>query len=165
MTAPLFLFGLGASSPIKAICLSSNTCKFKPNTLTHLPKNYCPLMKMCKNMNWPHFTKLAVSRLIMVRFSKFKIWHSQEHEPHHSEPRIPSRATVRAKSRHARDDVQSDIILHSNCMTSAVWSAKQSRHVIRSALLVIIRDVNHHDVRLMATSSWPSFSVCQCHAI
>ena len=48
------------------------------------------------------FTKMAVSRLIMVRFSKFEIWHTQEPDLHHSKATIPSRTTMRARSRHVR---------------------------------------------------------------
>ena len=55
-----------------------------------------------ENENWHHFTKLAVSRLIMVRFEKFKIWLAQDYDAHLPDVTVTSRATRHARWRHAR---------------------------------------------------------------
>ncbi len=47
---------------------------------------------------WHDFTKMVVSSLILVRFSKFKIWHTQESKADLFKVRNPSRA----RSHHAR---------------------------------------------------------------
>ncbi len=57
------------------------------------------------------FTKLAVSWLIMVRFEKFKIWHAQGSDADLSDVTVTSRVRRRARGRHAREDVSSDIIM------------------------------------------------------
>ena len=49
-----------------------------------------------------HFTKLAVSRLIMVRFEKFEIWHAQRFDADLGSVTITTRATRPARWRHAR---------------------------------------------------------------
>ena len=48
---------------------------------------------------------MAISSLIIVRFSKFKIWYTQGSKPVLSNMSMITRATVRARSRRARDDV------------------------------------------------------------
>ncbi len=51
---------------------------------------------------WHAFTKMAISPLIMVRFSKFKICHAQDFGADLSDVTITSRAMRRARWRHAR---------------------------------------------------------------
>ena len=53
------------------------------------------------------FTKLAVSRLIMVRFSKFEIWYAQHFDPVQPDVSDVLRDAMRARWRHARDDMTS----------------------------------------------------------
>ncbi len=50
------------------------------------------------NTNWLHFTKLAVSRLIMVRFEKLKIWHTQRSDADLSDVTNTSRDVTRART-------------------------------------------------------------------
>ncbi len=52
---------------------------------------------------WIHFTKLAVSRLIMVRFEKFKIWRRQGFCPILMYMRMTSRTWRHAMKLHARE--------------------------------------------------------------
>ncbi len=54
------------------------------------------------NGNQLHFTKLAVSPLIMVRFEKFEIWHAQHFDADLWDVTMTTSATRRAKWRHAR---------------------------------------------------------------
>ncbi len=54
---------------------------------------------------WHSFTKMAVSPLIMVRFSKFKIWHAQHFDADLLRVRNIMSDVMCARSRHVRDDV------------------------------------------------------------
>ncbi len=51
---------------------------------------------------WHGFTKVAISSLLIVRFEKFKIWHAQCSDADLSDDTMTSRATRRARWRHAR---------------------------------------------------------------
>ena len=51
---------------------------------------------------WHDFTKLAISRLIMVRFEKFEIWHAQCFDADLWDVTMTTRATRRTRWRHAR---------------------------------------------------------------
>ncbi len=48
------------------------------------------------------FTKMAISPLIIVRFSKFKIWRAQRFGADQTDVTMTSRVTSRARWRHAR---------------------------------------------------------------
>ena len=85
--------------------LIGNSCfEGTPGVLKHcsgvpMSSPDCPL----KTHDLTGFTFLAISPLILVRFSKFKIWHTRESKPLVADLSMVARATIRAKSRHARD--------------------------------------------------------------
>ncbi len=84
------------------IKVSRPTCSFHKNILDR------PKIRARPNI-WHGFTKLAVSRLILVRFSKFKICHAQHFGADLSDVIMTSRATRRARWRHARAWVTSHL--------------------------------------------------------
>ncbi len=53
-------------------------------------------------MNWFHFIKLAVSRLIMVWFKKVKIWHAQAFKPDLLDINVVTRNITHERWCHAR---------------------------------------------------------------
>ncbi len=59
---------------------------------------------------WHGFTKMTVSPLIMVRFEKFEIWHTQGFDADLYDVTIMSRATC-ATTSHAHEDVTIDAIM------------------------------------------------------
>ena len=75
--------------------------------------NYSMIREM-----WHAFTKMAVSRLIMVRFEKFKIWHAQHFNPDLPDVIDVTRDVTRARWRHARDD----IIMATIAFRGSLWS-------------------------------------------
>ncbi len=68
---------------------------------------------------WHDFTKMAVSSLILVRFSKFEIWHAQGSDADQSVFTIMSRATWRARWRRTRDII--DLVTEAVSLY-ATWS-------------------------------------------
>ncbi len=77
------------------------------------------------NMNWLHFTKLAISRLIMVRFEKFKIWHAQDSGADLSDVVMTSRDATRDMTWRARlkwRHYGSNHFLMSGCYGGLLWA-------------------------------------------
>ncbi len=88
---------------------SSVSLLFDSNLLTHriglalTVTNNCPHLKTNDSNNQLQFTKLAISRLIIVRFSKFKICDTQQSNTVLSGHNMTSREDVtRARGRHQR---------------------------------------------------------------
>ena len=70
---------------------------------------------------WHLFTKMAVSPLILVRFEKFKILHAQHSGADLPKVSMTSRATRRARWRHARViDLVTDLETH-DVITMQQW--------------------------------------------
>ncbi len=76
-------------------------------TLAHMHKNWLQSFSMmtmkifpCGTLERHGFTKMAISPLILVRFSKFEVWHAQ-----HVDPNLRDVAcdVKRTRWRHARD--------------------------------------------------------------
>ena len=57
---------------------------------------------LISTMKRPCFTKLAVSPLILVRFSKFEVWHAQHFDPDLPDISDVTRDVTGARWRHAR---------------------------------------------------------------
>ncbi len=94
-------------------------CKLK-NVLTPTP----PInndRSLISTMKRPCFTKIAVSPLILVRFSKFKVWHTQ-----HSDPDLlDARDVTRARASLRTSQPQSE----SGCCTVAMGPYLLNREV------------------------------------
>ncbi len=109
------------------------TCtNLKRSTALGEGPNYCTIsLKTDQTVERSHFTKLAISRLIMVRFSKFKIWHAQSSDANLPDVTMTSRATRWRHARALHHQQRNDLLLL-RCMTSATisWQSRPLGNVI-----------------------------------
>ena len=61
------------------------------------PLSFAIDRSLISTMKTPCFTKMAVSPLILVRFSKFEIWHAQHFGPDLEDVRDVMRDVMRAR--------------------------------------------------------------------